>query len=163
MSNKTYLAVAIGQSLLIESQVPKSPQMKELVQDPQVQRLIDLSKKGMKGKLTPLEQKEIKSLLKDDKVEQYLQASKKVGQRIGWIKGGALGAASGSIHGAAAAVGLGATGSALGFFALVLLGAIAGGLTVGWISSKIHGILRKWKSEEELTRGGLHSGTIFQM
>ena len=124
-------------------------------------KLLQQRKDFIKKKLSPQEKKEIKSLLKDDKVERYLEASKKVGQRIGWIKGGLFGAASGTIHGSIAALGLGATGGWI--FALILLGAIAGGLSIGWISSKIHGILRKWKSEEEITKGGLQSGTIFNM
>lgn len=161
MSNERYIAIAVGQSLLAELQVPKDPTLGQLVKEPPVQRLITLSKKGIKEKLNPQEEKELKSLLKDDKVERYLEASKKVGQRIGWIKGGAFGAASGSIHGTIAAVSLGASGA--GIFALILLGAIAGGLSIGWISSKIHGILRKWKAEEQLTKGGLQSGALINM
>jgi hypothetical protein len=161
MYNRQYLAIGVAKSLLVEMQVPKDPSLRQLVKEPPVQRLITLSKKGIKENLSPQEKKEIKSLLKDDKVERYLEASKKVGQRIGWIKGGLLGAASGTVHGTVAAIGLGASG--VGIFALVLLGAIAGGLSIGWLSSKIHGILRKWKAEEEITKGGLQSGTIFNM
>lgn len=161
MSNEQYIAIAVGQSLLAESKVPKDPTLGQLVKEPPVQRLITLSKKGIKSKLSPQEKKEVKSLLQDNKVEQYLEASKKVGQRIGWIKGGAFGAVSGSIHGTIAAVGLGASG--LGIFALILLGAIAGGLSLGWISSKIQGILRKWKAEEQITKGGLQSGALVNM
>lgn len=161
MSNETYLAIGVAKSLLIEMQVPKDSTLRQLVTEPPVQRLIELSKKGVKNKLSPQEKKEIKSLLKDDKVERYLEASKKVGQRIGWIKGGAFGTLSGAAQGALASFTVGATG--IGIFALVLLGAIAGGLSIGWLSSKIHGILRKWKAEEEITKGGLQSGTIFNM
>lgn len=165
-SNNYYLhmmGLAICEQVIAESEIPKVPEMSQMVKDPKIKRFISLSQKIMKnsGRLSTFQQKEIKTLLDDPKVKAYLQASQKVGQRIGWIQGGAAGAISGGLVGAAKA---GVAGLALGpVVALALLGATAGGISIGYVVSKIKGILRRWKTEEEITKGGLAGGTIFQM
>lgn len=162
MDTKRYLSIAVGQTLITEMNVPKDPKIKQLIQDSSVQKFISLSRKAVKDPLTSSERTEVTNLLKDSKVRAYLKASEKVGQRIGWIKGGIFGSASGGVAGTGGALALGVT-SGLGVFALALLGAIAGGLSIGYIASKIQGILRRWKTEEEITKGGLTGGAIVNM
>ena len=161
-SNIYYLGVAICEELIAESEIPKIPEMSQMIKDPKVKKFITLSQKIVKdGKMKTFERREMTTLLDDPKVRAYLQASQKVGQRIGWIQGGALGAISGGLVATAKA---GAAGLALGpAVALALLGAIAGGISLGYVVSKIKGILRRWKTEEEITKCGLTGGTIFQM
>jgi hypothetical protein len=162
MDGKKYLSVAILETLLVEAKVPKDPKINQLVKDPVIQKFISLSKKAVNVPLTPNEKTEVDNLLKDPKVHAYLKASEKVGQRIGWVKGGVIGSLGGGVTGASGALAAGVT-SGLGVFALALLGAIAGGLSLGYVSSKIQGILRRWKTEEEITKGGLAGGAIVNM
>ena len=133
-----------------------------LSRDPKVKKLIKLSTKKLKGKkMSEFERNEADNLLKDPKVKAYLEASKKVGERIGWIYGGLSGAALGGLISAGMFASMGAGG--IGLAALTLLGAISSGITTGYPAAKIKGILRKWKTEEELTKGGLQGGAIVKM
>jgi len=161
-SNHYYLGLAICEEVIAESEVPKVPEMNRMIKDPTIKRFITLSQKIVKkGKIKTFERQEMTTLLDDPKVRAYLLASQKVGQRIGWIQGGAAGAVSGGLVATAKA---GMAGLTLGpAIALALLGAIAGGISLGYVVSKIKGILRRWKTEEEITKGGLAGGTIFQM
>ena len=161
-SNCYHLGLAVCEEVIAESEVPKVPEMSQMVKDPKIKRFISLSKKILKnGRMSTFERSEMTTLLDDPKVRAYLQASQKVGQRIGWIQGGSIGALSGGLLATAKA---GLAGLTLGpAIALALLGAIAGGISVGYVVSKIKGILRRWKTEEEITKGGLAGGTIFQM
>jgi hypothetical protein len=159
--NSTLLKVAVSNELMLENQIPRDPSLSRIVKDPSVVKFITLSKKLLNKELTPQEKKEYPNLLKDPKVQAYIQASKKVGQRIGWIKGGISGTVIGGLASTGPSAALGATG--IGLAALALLGAIAGGLSVGYLASKIYGILRKWKTEEELTKGGLDSGALVRL
>lgn len=162
MDKKKYLSIAVSQTILSESKVPKDPKISQLIKDPVIQKFISLSKKAVNTPLTPNEKAEVDNLLKDPKVHAYLKAAEKVGQRIGWIRGGITGGLGGGVTGTGGALALGIT-SGLGIFALALLGAIAGGLSIGYIASKIQGILRRWKTEEEITKGGLAGGAIVNM
>jgi hypothetical protein len=162
MNKKKYLSIAICETIISESKVPKDPKINQLIKDPVIQKFISLSKKAVNTPLTPNEKSEVDSLLKDPKVQAYLKAAEKVGQRIGWIRGGITGGLGGSIVGTGSALSLGVA-SGLGIFALALLGAISGGLSIGYVASKIQGILRRWKTEEEITKGGLAGGAIVNM
>lgn len=161
-TNRYYLGIAICEEILCEAEVPKDPTLSKMVKNPKVMKLIGMSKKLIRGgKLSTFERQEMKTLLDDPKVKAYLQASEKVGQRIGWIQGSLAGGLSGALI---AAIKAGSAGMTLiPGLALVVLGAIAGGISLGFIASKIKGILRRWKTEEELTKGGLSSGTLVQM
>ena len=137
------------QILLYEENIPKDPQISQLIEtSDSVKRIIDLSKKYFTSKLSKEELKEAEHLFKDPKVERLLKAAEKVGQRNGWISGGIYGSIAGSIVG-----GILSIGTAAPFFALVLLGAIIGGLSIGFLTSRIVGILTRWKTEESLTKG----------
>jgi hypothetical protein len=161
MDNKNYLAISVAQELVFESQVPKDPNLAKLSKHPNVKKFIALSKSLIDDPDEKRGREELKNLLKDPKVRAYLIASEKVGQRIGWIQGGISGGAIGTVIGAATAGALGWPGAAIA--ALGLLGAAAGGAIVGYPMSKIVGILRRWKTEEEMTKGGLGSGTIVRI
>lgn len=159
--NSRYLGLAVCQELVLEAKVPKDPKLKALSNEPKVKKFIDLSKKLINDPDEKKGQQELKNLLKDPKVRAYLIASEKVGQRIGWIQGGISGGLIGTITGIGTAAALGWPAAAVS--ALALLGAAAGGAIVGYPMSKIVGILRRWKTEEEMTKGGLGGGTVFTM
>lgn len=161
MDVKNYLGLAVCQELVLETKIPKDPKLKALSSDPKVKRFIDLSKRLIDDPDEKRGQEELKNLLKDPKVRAYLIASEKVGQRIGWIQGGISGGLVGTVLGALTAGAAGWPAAAIG--ALALLGAAAGGTVIGYPMSKIVGILRRWKTEEEMTKGGLSSGTVFRM
>jgi len=114
-----------------------------------VQRSIDLSKKYFASGLDDKELEEAEQLFKDPKVERLLKAAEKVGQRNGWISGGTYGSILGALSGGALSL-----AGAGPFFALVLIGAVMGGLSIGYISSKIVGVLTRWKAEENISSGG---------
>ena len=153
--------LAVLNEMRLLSEIQTSPQMMEMVNNPKIQKFIEFSKKKLSNKLTANEDKEIVSLLKDPKVQAYLEASKKVGERIGWIKGGTIGSIVGFLGSLTSFAALDVTG--IGLAALGILGAIVGGLTTGYPVSKIQGILRKWKTEEEITKGGMNSGTFVKL
>ena len=159
MNNKIYFGLALCEELIAINEVKVSPELAQFTKDAKVKRFIKLSEKKLKtGKLHNLEEKEVSNLLKDARVKAYLKAATKVGQRIGWIQGGIAGALLGGVIATAnfATAGIGGVGLA----ALALLGAVAGGVTTGYPWSKIKGILRRWKAEEEMTKGGIGSGAI---
>lgn len=136
-------------NLLFEMSIPKSSQISDLIQsNEQVKKFIDLAKKSFTKGLTPTEQKEADELFKDAKVRKLLEAAEKVGQREGWIRGGKVGS---MIGGAVGAIGGIAAGGPV--FALALLGAVIGGISIGYLLSRVHGVLNRWKTEEEIASG----------
>ena len=161
MDKKDLLGLAVCDHLMFESKIPKDSKLKVMAKDPKVQKFISVSKQIVNNPDEKKGQQELKNLLKDPKVRAYLIASEKVGQRIGWIEGGISGGLLGTIAGGVTAGALGWPAAAAA--ALALLGASAGGVVIGYPASKIVGILRRWKTEEEMTKGGLGSGTIFRM
>jgi hypothetical protein len=114
----------------------------------EAKRLISLATKHFTSELTPVEKEEIPNLLRDTRVKSMLKAAEKVGQRNGWITGGFYGSVIGAITGGIAGIAFDA------FFALVLLGALLGGLAIGFVASRIQGILTRWQTEEKIASGG---------
>lgn len=146
------LGVSVGNTLLIESTVPKDPKFSRMLKDPKIARLVSISKSYFKSneKLDQKEQKEADELFKDPKVKRYLNAATKVGQRIGWIRGGMAGVTPGFLIGGIAGI---STGTLSGILAVALLGAIIGGLSIGYLASRVMGVLKRWEAEEELASG----------
>lgn len=159
MNNKNYLGIVVCDRLL-EASIPRDIELKQLANDPKVKEFIELSKKTLKKPDKQTSQK-MKNLFDDPKIQSYLQASKKVGQRLGWIHGGAAGGALGWLGGAGTSALMGASIGAIA--ALGILGAVAGGLIVGYPVSKLYGILRRWNTEAKMTQGGLAGGTVVHM
>jgi hypothetical protein len=129
--------------------------------DPKVQEFIKLSKKMVDNgfdKLTPEEQKRYRGLFEDATVSAYIQAARKAGERDGWLYGGGMGSAIGGVVGMAA----GLVAGPIGVVAIGLLGAAAGGVIVGWPTSKLVSILRKWKAEDDMVRLGAVGGKLGQ-
>lgn len=128
--------------------IEKDPNIVKLIQtSSQVKRIIELAKKHFTKGLNDKEKEETQTLFKDPKVEQLLKAAEKVGEREGWIKGGFIGTLIGLFTG-----GVAGAGTDL-FFAAVLLGAVLGGVGIGYLGSKIYKILKRWELEERITRG----------
>lgn len=133
--------------VLLENSIPKDNIITKYTNDNNVKKLIDTSKKYFTtGKY---DKTEVEDLFQDPKVQSYLQAAVKVGRRDGWIRGGLLGSASGATVGAISGL---LSGSIVLFFALVLLGAVAGGLAFGYLTSRAFGILSKWEAERKISK-----------
>lgn len=126
----------------------------KFLKDPKVKRFIELSKKKVIDDLTPEEIQEINSLFKQKYIQEYIKAVEKVGSRNGWI----FGSISGGIIGAIATA-LGLSGSGIPVFVLALLGAVLGGYSLGYVSSQINKVIRRWKAENDIT-SGKHTGVI---
>ena len=144
--------LVLGETLLLENKIPKDPEIAKMVRDLKVKKLISLSKKYFKNpnNVSEKDKNELEELFQDEKIKRYLVATTKVGRRMGWLSGGFFGGSFGATGGAI--IGLG-TGSLLGWFALVLFGALIGGLSVGFITSRIMGDLRRWDAENQMTSG----------
>ncbi len=152
------LSVAVGIEAELLNEVQINSDIAQMVTEPSVKKYISLNKKKLIGKkLTQFERNKEITLLDDPKVQEYLKASEKVGQRIGWFQGSILGGLSG---GAMTASALSTTVAGPALAALVLLGAVAGGISTGYPMSKLRGIFRRWKTEEKITQGGLKAGAI---
>lgn len=137
--------------VFLESKVPKDEELKKLVKVDTNKRLIDLSKKYFKENLTETEKEEVVDLLQHKKSISLIKASEKVGKRIGWFRGFPPGFLAG---GGISIIFLPFSElPAAVILSLILLGAIAGGITVGFISSKIFSILNRWRTEEEIVSG----------
>jgi hypothetical protein len=122
--------------------------LKDMIKDSAVQRFIDLSKKKLTSDLSKEEDKAFNSLFEDPKVKAYLEAAKAVGRRNGWLHG----VPTGMVVGAGAGMAVGTlTGGGILVAALALLGAALGGVSIGYLFSKVNEILNKWTAEENLT------------
>lgn len=115
---------------------------------PNIKRLINYGKKHFTKGLTDKEKKEIPELLKDEKVQSMLKSATKVGQRNGWIGGGSSGAILGALIGVIPGL-----NDLDHFFAIVLLGALIGGVSLGFLASRIRGVLNRWTAEENISSG----------
>ena len=135
----------------------------------EVKQFIDLSKKVVSDGVTSLSEKEqetYRGLFDDPEVKNYISAARRAGERDGWIRGGTIGGIAGggigSIAGGGIGTGaeLGATGTAILFITLGLLGAAAGGAALGWTFSKALNWIRKWKAEDDVVTLGKVGGRI---
>lgn len=115
---------------------------------PNIKKLIDYGKKHFTKGLSEQEKKEIPDLLKDPKVQAMLKSATKVGQREGWISGGIKGAILGGLIG-----GFPGLADIDHFFAIVLLGALIGGVSLGFLTSVIRGVLKRWETESNIASG----------
>lgn len=137
------------ETAIFEAKIPKDPEIGKIVNNTDsVKRIIDLSTKYFSSGLSKDEYKESQELFKDPKIERLLEAAVKVGQRNGWISGSLFGSMFGALTGGVLAI----TGASP-FFALVLVGATIGGLSIGYVSSKIVGVLTRWETENNITSG----------
>jgi len=152
-TNYVNFGLALSENLLLEANIPKLPEIATMVKDPKITKLINISKSYFKNKqtLTNTEEKELGDLFEDEKVKRYLAAATKVGRRIGWIRGSIAGIYAGGAFGAAAGL---ASASISGVLGLALLGAIAGGLSIGFLASRIMGVLNRWETERKIASGG---------
>ena len=132
-------------------------------------QFIDLSKKVVSDGVTSLSEKEqetYRGLFDDPEVKNYISAARRAGERDGWIRGGTIGGIAGGGIGSIAGGGigtaaeLGATGTAILFITLGLLGAAAGGAALGWTFSKALSWIRKWKAEDDVVTLGKVGGRI---
>ena len=148
---------------MFEVKIPFNDQLAVLIKNPSVHEFIHLSKQLLQNgedSFTEPEQQKYRGMFEDEAVKDYIRAAAKTGERDGWIRGGLIGGLIGStaaISGFIDIVG----GTPLA--ALALLGAIAGGLVIGYPVSKLLYIWRKWKAEDNVVKlakvGGKIGGT----
>jgi len=138
---------------------------------PAVKDFINLSKKVVEdgvGSLSTREQATYRGMFDDPSVQDYISAARKTGTRDGWIRGGIAGGVAGGAAGSLAGAGIGIAndlglgGTVATFITLGLLGAAAGGATIGWGFSKVLNMLRKWQAEDDVVKLGRVGGKIGQ-
>lgn len=145
----------------VESTIPKNPALSDLLQNEKVKSFIDLSKKVVSGKvpLKDSEKEEIDNLFKDPMVKAYIAAAVQTGKRDGWIFGSLAGGILGLIGASKIVASAGLT-AFLPVFAASLVGAIAGGVAIGFVSSKALAILREWEAEDDVVKLGAKTGGV---
>ena len=124
-----------------------------------VKDFLNLSKKVISDGAESLSEKEqatYRGLFEDPTVKDYIAASRRTGERDGWIRGIALGGIGG---GAAGAMAVGGESLAAAI-SLGILGAAAGGAALGWTLSKSLSWLRKWRAEDDIVKLGRAGGQI---
>lgn len=108
---------------------------------------MELSSKLLRTGLKPSEKEELRNLFEDPFVRNYLAAAEKVGRRYGWLIGGSGGGLAGYL---AAVYKLPPALSFLPPVAAALLGAVIGGLSIGYLGSRIGKVIRRWMAENAI-------------
>ena len=133
--------------------------MKGYLDDPKIKRFVEMSQRVIRDeKLSSRESMEYQKLLKSKEVDQYLEDVEEDAINMGIISGSIIGGTAGM--GVGGALGLGAAVSAgisgatvlIPIAALALLGAGAGGFSLGKLTGKLVGIFSKWKTRDMLRK-----------
>lgn len=151
-------------SLFETTEIPVDFELTKKLKHPKVKEFVKMSEQIIKNgedSLTPKEQQKYRGMFDDEAVKDYIKCAAKTGQRDGWLYGGILGSLVGFPLGAISALPLNVS-SIGGILSLSLLGAIAGGVTIGFPLSKLLYILRKWKAEDDVVKLGKYGGKIGQ-
>lgn len=130
----------LGTILEINKPTEVDENIKDMVSDSIVRRFIELCKKKFTTELTKNEQKTYNTLFEEPKVKAFLDAAEKVGRRNGWLSGIPVGILVGGVAGTLTLIP-----------AIALLGAVLGGLSIGFLFSKVNEMLTRWKVEDQLT------------
>jgi tetrahydromethanopterin S-methyltransferase subunit G len=141
--------ISVIETALFEANIPKDNKIKQMVHDSEIQEFIQLSKKKIMSGLDQNESVQYDNLFSNPKVAAYLEAAEQVGRRNGWLYGLPVG----SIVGATAGTAIGIASAPIGMSvaALALLGAAMGGISIGYIFSKVNEILTRWKAQDNVT------------
>lgn len=167
MISTTLYFNTINESVLLELDIknlfrPDTEILQELLDDKEIQRFIELSKRVVnKNDLSNEERKEFFNLLQNKKVIQYLETVSEGMKKQGFIGGTVFGGIYGGILGAGTALAkmgtmsgyvLGTSGSMMPVAVMAIVGAIAGGFIVGSLAHKVAGIIEGWRNKENLKK-----------